>query len=36
MIFVFMEGGVSQMDTFEYKPMLEKFAGKQMPKRAAP
>ncbi|HUS06936.1 MAG TPA: DUF1501 domain-containing protein, partial [Bryobacteraceae bacterium] len=31
-IFLFMEGGVSQMDTFEYKPMLEKFAGKQMPK----
>src|SRR5258708_3189549 len=30
-IFLFMEGGVSQMDTFEYKPMLEKFAGKQMP-----
>lgn len=31
-IFLFMEGGVSQMDTFEYKPMLEKYAGKQMPK----
>jgi hypothetical protein len=31
-IFVFMEGGVSQMDTFEYKPALEKLAGKQMPK----
>jgi hypothetical protein len=30
-IFLFMEGGVSQMDTFEYKPALEKFAGKQMP-----
>ena len=26
-IFLFMEGGVSQMDTFEYKPMLEKYAG---------
>ena len=31
-IFLFMEGGVSQMDTFEYKPALWKFAGKQMPK----
>ena len=30
-IFLFMEGGVSQMDLFEYKPMLVKFAGKQMP-----
>ncbi|MGH9631054.1 MAG: DUF1501 domain-containing protein [Bryobacteraceae bacterium] len=30
-IFLFMEGGVSQMDTFEYKPALEKYAGKQMP-----
>jgi hypothetical protein len=24
-IFLFMEGGVSQMDTFEYKPALEKY-----------
>jgi hypothetical protein len=31
-IFLFMEGGVSQMDTFEYKPVLLKLAGKQMPK----
>ena len=31
-IFLFMEGGVSQMDTFEYKPALIKFAGQQMPK----
>ena len=31
-IFLFMEGGVSQMDTFEYKPELQKYAGKQMPK----
>ena len=30
-IFLFMEGGVSQMDTFEYKPALEKLAGQQMP-----
>ena len=30
-IFLFMEGGVSQMDLFEHKPMIEKFAGKQMP-----
>jgi Protein of unknown function (DUF1501) len=31
-IFLFMEGGVSQIDTFEYKPALWKHAGKQMPK----
>ena len=31
-IFLFMEGGVSQMDTFEYKPELYKLAGQQMPK----
>src|SRR3954470_8843130 len=31
-IFLFMEGGVSQMDTFEYKPALDRYAGKQMPK----
>ena len=30
-IFLFMEGGVSQMDTFEYRPALDKFAGQQMP-----
>lgn len=31
-IFLFMEGGVSQMDTFEHKPALTKYAGQQMPK----
>jgi hypothetical protein len=31
-IFLFMEGGVSQMDTFEHKPELIKHAGRQMPK----
>lgn len=31
-IFLFMEGGVSQMDTFEYKPALWKYSGQQMPK----
>src|SRR5262245_21787193 len=30
-IFLFMEGGVSQMDTFEFRPALVKNAGKQMP-----
>ena len=30
-IFLFMEGGVSQIDTFEYKPTLEKYACKQIP-----
>src|SRR5262245_18742480 len=33
-IFLFMEGGVSQMDTFEYKPALWKYAGQQMPQAA--
>src|SRR5262249_55935640 len=31
-ICLFMEGGVSQMDLFEYKPALAKYAGKQIPK----
>src|SRR6476469_6436468 len=31
-IFLFMEGGVAQMDTFEYKPALLKYAGQRMPK----
>lgn len=30
-IFLFMEGGVSQMDLFEYKPALLKYAGRQIP-----
>ena len=30
-IFLFMEGGVSQMDTFEYRPALQKWAGRQSP-----
>ena len=30
-IFLFMEGGVSQMDTFEYKPALWKYAGQPIP-----
>jgi hypothetical protein len=33
-IFLFMEGGVSQMDLFDYKPALVKMAGKQMPAAA--
>src|SRR5260370_3968623 len=31
-IFLFMEGGVSQMDTYEYNPAFAKYAGKQIPK----
>lgn len=31
-IFLFMEGGVSQVDLFDYKPALDKYAGKQIPK----
>ncbi len=30
-IFLFMEGGVSQMDLFEHKPLLTKLAGQRMP-----
>ena len=29
-IFLFMQGGVSQMDSFEYKPMLNKLHGKPL------
>jgi hypothetical protein len=29
-IFLFMEGGVSQVDTFDYKPVLAKYGGKTM------
>src|SRR5882672_9693244 len=32
-IFLFMEGAVSQVDSFDYKPMLEKFHG-QDPRKA--
>ncbi len=30
-IFLFMNGGLSQVDSFDYKPMLEKYDGKPMP-----
>ena len=30
-IFLFMNGGVSHVDTFDPKPMLEKYNGKPMP-----
>ncbi len=30
-IFLFMNGGLSQVDSFDYKPMLEKYNGKAMP-----
>lgn len=33
-IFLFMSGGVSQVDTFDYKPALKKFAGQRLPKLA--
>ena len=32
-IFLFMEGGVSQVDSFDYKPALEKYHG-QDPRKA--
>ena len=31
-IFLFMEGGPSQMDTFDPKPQIQKLAGKPLPK----
>ena len=31
-IFVFMAGGASQLETFEHKPLLQKYAGRPMPK----
>jgi len=31
-IFLFMQGGVSQMDSFEYKPELRKLHGKPLPR----
>ncbi|HUA96817.1 MAG TPA: DUF1501 domain-containing protein [Terracidiphilus sp.] len=30
-IFLFMNGGMSQVDSFDYKPMLAKYNGKPMP-----
>src|SRR5215212_9250541 len=30
-IFVFLNGGLSQMDSFDRKPMLDKFDGKPLP-----
>src|SRR5690348_14758914 len=30
-ILMYMSGGVSQVDTFDYKPMLQKMGGKRMP-----
>ena len=30
-IFLMMNGGPSQVDTFDYKPMLEKYAGQPLP-----
>ena len=30
-IFLFMNGGASQIDTFDYKPMLEKYDGQPLP-----
>jgi hypothetical protein len=33
-IFVFMAGGASQIDTFDYKPALQKYAGGRLPKLA--
>src|SRR5689334_5162347 len=30
-IFLFMEGGPSHLDTFDYKPLLNRLAGQQLP-----
>ena len=32
-IFLFMNGGVSHVDTFDYKPMLDKYNGQPTPGR---
>ncbi len=32
-IFIFMQGGPSQVDTFDYKPALEKYHGQKLPFR---
>ncbi len=32
-IFLFMAGGASQIDTFDYKPALQKYAGGRLPMR---
>ncbi|MBM3738970.1 MAG: DUF1501 domain-containing protein [Acidobacteria bacterium] len=31
-IFLFMAGGASQLDTFDYKPALRRFAGQRLPR----
>ena len=31
MIFLFMHGGPSQVDTFDYKPLLKRDHGKPLP-----
>ena len=33
-IFCYMSGGVSHLDSFDHKPTLDRYAGKPMPKRA--
>src|SRR5881397_3359174 len=30
-IVVFLQGGLSQVDSFDYKPMLDKYDGKPLP-----
>src|SRR4051812_1922229 len=35
-IFLFMDGGPSQVDTFDPKPLLEKYHGKPFPARVEP
>jgi hypothetical protein len=35
-IFLFMEGGPSHLDTFDYKPLLNELAGQQLPESFKP
>ncbi len=35
-IFLFMEGGPSHLDTFDYKPLLNQLAGQQLPESFKP
>lgn len=35
-IYIFLEGGLSQLDSYDHKPALEKFAGKALPDSIRP
>ncbi|MEM1441346.1 MAG: DUF1501 domain-containing protein [Verrucomicrobiota bacterium] len=35
-IYIFLEGGLSQIDSYDYKPALQKYAGKSLPDSITP